>query len=438
MADDTVVDRPVERLRRSLILRGRLSPATAAAYSWGPVTAFAYLRKSVVRMDDPENSAEAEEPAVRALAARHGDADSLVLLSDWDTSGRLAASKRPGYDALVAAIENGTCTAVYSYSMSRLARSLSELTRLFESCQARNIPIRLDADALDTSTASGHMTATILASVAAFEADVASERMKATWMAMRAKNHHMGPRLYGDGPDDDVEAVLAAFREAGSFGAAARLLTERGVPVRSGKRGVWWPRSVEMVVRRLDPYVLPGKAGKGVRAGQPHFTFSRLLVCPTCGTRLGGQRNSRTGRVQYACRQGTIRPHPRSCIAEHLILPAIKEEADRLRRPETVELNTDDEAELARLDLKRARIIDTYTDGLIDKAERDRRMAAVVEALSRLDARHELAAVLSIDWTQPPEKVNAVLRLLFERIDLDPLTFRPTAYAWTVPQWRSK
>jgi DNA invertase Pin-like site-specific DNA recombinase len=401
------------------------------------VNAFAYLRKSVVRLDDPKNSAEAEESAVRALAARHGDADSLVLLSDWDTSGRLAASRRPGYDALIRAIESGTCTALYSYSMARLARSLSELTRLLESCHARNIPVRLVADAVDTSTASGRVTATVLASVLAFEADVASERMKATRRAKSAANERMGPRLYGDGPRDDPAAVLAAFREAGSSGAAARLLNERGVPVRSGSLGVWWPRSVEMVVRRLDPFVLPSTVKKGVRAGPAHFTFSRLLVCPTCGMRLSGQQAKRTGRVQYVCSHARLRPHPRSGIAEHLILPAIKAEADRLRKPETVDLNTEDEAELARLDLKRARIIETYMDGLIDKAERDRVMEAVAAALDRLATRHELAAAPSIDWTQSPAKLNTVLRLVFERIDLDPLTYRPTAYAWTVPEWRS-
>jgi hypothetical protein len=76
-------------------------------------------------------------------------------------------------------------------------------------------------------------------------------------------------------------------------------------------------------------------------------------------------------------------------------------------------------------------------DGLIDKAERDRAIEAVAAALDRLATRHELAAAPSIDWTQPPAKLNTALRLVFERIDLDPLTYRPTTYGWTVPQWRS-
>src|ERR1035437_2462679 len=118
------------------------------------------------------------------MAARHGDAAGLVILSDWDKSGRLGRDKRPGYDALWRAIEGGTCSALYSYSMSRIARSVSELTRLFETCSARNIPVRLEADSVDTSTASGVMVAHILASDAAFETQVSGERMRA---AMRAK-----------------------------------------------------------------------------------------------------------------------------------------------------------------------------------------------------------------------------------------------------------
>ena len=89
------------------------------------MTAYAYLRKSVARQDDPHNSAEAQEAAVRAMAARYGDTDGLVILSDWNVSGRLGRAKRAGYDTLWQAIETGACSALYSYSMSRLARSVA-------------------------------------------------------------------------------------------------------------------------------------------------------------------------------------------------------------------------------------------------------------------------------------------------------------------------
>ena len=58
------------------------------------------------------------------------------------------------------------------------------------------------------------------------------------------------------------------------------------------------------------------------------------------------------------------------------ILPAIKAEADRLRVPaDGLEGEADDIARnIEALDTKRSLVIDSYVDGAIDKAERDRRL----------------------------------------------------------------
>jgi len=158
------------------------------------VAAFAYLRKSVVKADDPNNSAEAQETAVKAMAARYGDDAGLTILRDWNLSGRLGRAKRPGFESLWQAIEGGHVSAVYSYSLSRLARSVSELSRLFEACSERSIPIRLTADSIDTKTSSGKMLATILASIAAFEADVAGSGCARRWMRKRREGRRSGRR----------------------------------------------------------------------------------------------------------------------------------------------------------------------------------------------------------------------------------------------------
>jgi DNA invertase Pin-like site-specific DNA recombinase len=400
------------------------------------VTAYAYLRKSVVRLEDPHNSADAQEAAVRAMAARYGDAETLVLLSDWDKSGRLGRAKRPGYDALWQAVESGAASAVYSYSMSRLARSVSELTRLFDACADRRIPIRLEADVVDTSTASGRMTATILASVAAFEADVAGERMRAAMQAKAARGERICTvPFYGDRVGDDTDAVLDAFRETGSYSGAAKLLNVRGVAPRGSRRG-WWPSSVQIVVRRLDPTI--GKTEQGVKAGRKDFILARLLRCPTCGTSLTGTRDRNGKRVRYSCRLGTALPHPRISVTESHILPAVKAEVARLRTPESAEITTD-ETEAARLDARRLRVLDMYESGEISKVEKVTRLRAVADAMVALQTRHELVALPAIDWAQPIPNINAVLRALFERIDLDPETFqpRPDGFGWTVPEWRA-
>lgn len=411
------------------------------------MTAYAYLRKSVVRVDDPTNSAEAQEAAVRAMAARYGDVLSAeTILSDWDKSGRLGRDKRPGYDALWQAIEAGTCTALYSYSLSRLGRSVSELSRLFEACAARSIPLRLTADSVDTSTASGRMTANILASVAAFEADVQGERLRASYAAKSARGERIGTvPFYGDKPGEDAGAVLAAFRETGSYNAAAKLLNEQGVKPRASNgrradgRQVWWPSSVQVIVKRLDPSVMPIRPAQGVRAGGQKFILSRLLTCPTCSTLLTGGSDRDGRRVRYLCRLGSVTPHPRMSVTEAHILDAVKAEVAHLRTPEDLEARTGDEAGRAALEAQRVRIIDSYVSGAIDRPDRDRRLAALTDGLAKLDARTSILAVPAINWDWPPRALNAVLSALFERIELDPTTFQPLpdGYVWRVPEWRA-
>lgn len=403
------------------------------------MTAYAYLRKSVFRENRHTESPQTQEASVRALAARHGD-DELVILSDWDKSGRLGRDKRPGYGRLLDAIESGDAHAIYSYSLSRLARSVKELSNLFALCARQNVPLRIDRDSLDTSTASGKMHAHVLAAVAQFESDVASERQRDRYAAKLANGEPIGTaKEFGQGEGEDADAVLAAFREVGSYSAAAKILNGRGVKPRNGR--AWWPSSVRVIVQRMDPLVGRQRPSRGYKAGGSDFILARLLRCPTCGTRLTGTRDrtdgANRGRVRYSCRLGTALPHPRISISEHLILPAIREEADHLLTPEAVEMAADDAGQRADLEARRLRIVDMFEAGIIDKADRERRLSAVTEALQALDDRRIVQAVPRIDWTWPPRQLNAVFRAVFADIELDPASFAPIRFTWTVPEWRS-
>src|SRR5205809_554496 len=126
----------------------------------------AYLRKSKVT-SDRHVSWETQEAAVRALAARHGDEGTLTILSDWSKSGRLGADRRPGYARLVEQIEGDRVSVVYSYSLSRLSRSLPEFRKLVDLCVAHGTTIRMEADELpDITKASGTLVVSILGAVA--------------------------------------------------------------------------------------------------------------------------------------------------------------------------------------------------------------------------------------------------------------------------------
>ena len=63
--------------------------------------AFAYLRKSHVSDPTREVSHEVQEQAIKALAQRHGDnGSSMIVLSDWDISGKKGRDKRAHTSAL--------------------------------------------------------------------------------------------------------------------------------------------------------------------------------------------------------------------------------------------------------------------------------------------------------------------------------------------------
>ena len=126
-----------------------------------------------------------------------------------------------------------------------MSRSVKELARLVEDCDARGIPVRLDKDVIDTGTASGRLTANVLGSVSQFESEVAGERVLAALAARRARGEKVSTTpFYGDKPGEDPDAVLRAFDEARSFSGAAKLLNEWHVrPSRAKPRKVKGPRS---------------------------------------------------------------------------------------------------------------------------------------------------------------------------------------------------
>jgi DNA invertase Pin-like site-specific DNA recombinase len=69
-------------------------------------------------------SREAQEAAARELARRDGHSGETRILVDRDKSADPdRKSSRPGYLAMLAAIERGEASAVYAASLDRLHRS---------------------------------------------------------------------------------------------------------------------------------------------------------------------------------------------------------------------------------------------------------------------------------------------------------------------------
>jgi DNA invertase Pin-like site-specific DNA recombinase len=401
------------------------------------MTAYGYIRKSVVHDAARMLSPEMQESAIRRLAASNGDED-LVLLSDLDVSGTKRRDRRPGWDELLRAVEEGEATAVYAYSLSRFARSVSQLADFFELCERAKVRVRVDRDQIDTSTATGKLVGNVLASLAQFEADVASERVKDAFAAKRLRDPDWagpGNRQYGAMPGEDAQVVVDAFLEARSYDGAARLLNDRGVAARLGG-AVWHGSTVSAIVRREDPDAVgpDSNRGRGAKAGRRSFRLARLLVCGTCGTRLTGSMDGKSSLVRYYCHRAKVMPHARGWVTEAKVLPLVADEAERaaLQVRRLQKGRPEDEAALAALAAKRTRILENYDDGLYDKPVRDARLLEVAEAESKFSTRRwvsrmkfppEVVEHVDDDGVMVPAgdpgRVNSYLRRLFERVTVD-------------------
>lgn len=393
-----------------------------------------YLRKSRVT-SDRDLSWATQEQHVRELAVEHGDGDALLLLSDWNRSGRKGTNGRPGYHQLVEMIEAGRVSAVYSYSLSRLSRSIADFTRLAEACVEHGIPIRLAADrTLDFTTASGRFLVNVLASVAQMEAELAQERSRDTVAARRARGDRIGPGVYGERPGEDVAAIVAAYKEAGSVLGAAKLLNVRAIPTRFGRP--WSTTPVREILTRVG--AMPLRSRPGVKAAAP-FVLYRLLRCH-CGRIMTGSRyqnGSDPEYTTYRCIGGrTDVAHRRQSISERRLLPWIKAEAARFRIPAArVQVRERDERGRLALDERRRRVISNFEDGLIDKAERDAKIMVIVEQFERMDTRDTIVDVTPLDWTEDPKAINAHLRVLWNRVELD-ADLQPVRADWRLPaEW---
>lgn len=86
---------------------------------------------------------------------------------------------RPGWNRLMTDVQAGKVGKVVCWRIDRLGRTAKGLTALFDELRERKVNLVSLKDGLDLSTAAGRLMANVLASVAAFETEVRSERVLA-------------------------------------------------------------------------------------------------------------------------------------------------------------------------------------------------------------------------------------------------------------------
>lgn len=153
-------------------------------------------------------------------------AKSLETPARWysDTaSGK--SMDRPAWQELWREVEAGEIQTIAVWRLDRLGRTAKGLVSLFDELRQRKVGLVSLKDGLDLETPAGRLMANVLASVAAFETEVRSERQRAGIEAARASGKRWGGRKVGTKvrvTPAKVEAIRAMHAAGQPITAIAR------------------------------------------------------------------------------------------------------------------------------------------------------------------------------------------------------------------------
>lgn len=199
----------------------------------------AYVRVSTAGQARDGVGLDAQRAALEAWAVAQGVA--LVVYEDAGVSG--SATRRPGLDAALAAVDAGECAGLVVSKLDRLGRRTVHLLELAE--QADHDGWRLVALdlALDTATPAGRLVLSVLAAMAEFERERIAERQREKFHQLRREGRVRGAKA----ADRELADRVVAMRDEGAtYQAVADALMAEGIPTPAGGT-TWHPSSVRSV-----------------------------------------------------------------------------------------------------------------------------------------------------------------------------------------------
>jgi hypothetical protein len=447
-----------------------MTALVAAMRGTRPLVA-AYVRESAGDALN-EQEREGQRATARRLATRDGiDPARLTFYDDWGRSG--TRRDRPAYVRLRADIAEGRVEVVYARSVDRLGRDEQEGIAFEDFARLHGTRIVTDRDGERTLDPDGqntliryipHLIAaeesrlgrlrarearrTRLARIAAHRAACPHEQHGGRVEDVcRDPQHWDGQPPFGRLPGESVAEVIRAFREGHSFVRAAAILNRRRVEPRQSRRAralAWNETTVRRIVRhenerlRLDVRFT-------TRAGQRRIAvhlLSGLVRCPRDGSVLTGtwrttRRSRRTGEREaaYFCRVGRVQhDHPRPySVQERVLREWLADMTGTILGADEAPIDVEEPnaAAIAALRARREWIVQGVQSGFTSGHEANSALANIDEQVVRLlgPAPTGLTFRLGFDWTADDASLNARLRDVLARVELD-ARFRPVAAIW--------
>jgi DNA invertase Pin-like site-specific DNA recombinase len=198
-----------------------------------------YTRVSTEGQAESGAGLDAQEAAIRVECERKGW--TLVRIAS-DTGSGKSMAKRAALAQAISDIEDGQADALIAAKLDRVARSVLDFAELMARATRRNWSIVVLDVAVDTSSPSGELMATVVSAFAQYERRLIGARTKDALAARRAAGV-VRPRAL----DPVVRERIVAERAAGrSLRAIADALTADGVPTARGN-AKWYASAVKQI-----------------------------------------------------------------------------------------------------------------------------------------------------------------------------------------------
>lgn len=175
-----------------------------------------------VRVSSRKQDTRSQEPDLKRWIDAFANAVAIRWYRDKATGKNM---DRPGWKRLEADIDAGKVSTVVVWRLDRLGRTAAGLTALFEKLARLKVNLVSVRDGIDLSTAAGRLIANVLASVAAYENEVRSERIVAGQAAARAEGKRWGGSKKGRRltvTPEQIAAIRRLHAEGESKAAIAR------------------------------------------------------------------------------------------------------------------------------------------------------------------------------------------------------------------------
>lgn len=347
------------------------------------VKAIVYLRISQDRTGERAGVDRQREDCLKRAKERGWEVVGIETDNDISAAGK---RRRPGFEAMLSAVEAGKAQIIVAWDLTRLQRSRRDEVRLYEVCQKHNMRLALINGAeLDFQSAAGRFVADSLGSVARLEIELKSDRqIRASRQAAEAGKRVGGRRPFGYEPDGvtirpaEAAAVKAGYEmvlagvplaeiarrwngDGFTTGQARRKQGHEGMP------SPWQAYSVRMVLRNARnaglrsykgeivgvaewPALVPESTWRAAEAllthpgrrrgpmGNTRRLLSGLARCGVCGATVHAGGAARAGVPAYRCSASTGHFARRSDPVDEYVGKAT---VAILSRPDAVDLLVD-------------------------------------------------------------------------------------------------